>query len=87
MTDPADPFVDTLIATAEADPHVVGLVLAGSSAQPWRRDRWSDHDFLMITADGTPERYRTDLSWLPDNEQIAFWFRETAHGLKVLYRT
>ena len=87
MTDPADPFVATLVATAEADPEVVGLVLAGSSAQPWRRDQWSDHDFLMITADGTQERYRTDLSWLPDNEQIAFWFRETAHGLKVLYRT
>ena len=83
----ADPFIDALIAQLEADPAVLGLVLAGSSAEPHRRDRWSDHDFLVITQDGTPEAYRTDLSWLPFAEDIGFSFRETAHGLKVLYRS
>ena len=39
-----------------------------------------------VTQDGTPERYRTDLQWLPDADTIGWWFRETAHGLKVLYR-
>ncbi|MDP1879211.1 MAG: hypothetical protein Q8M17_16815 [Actinomycetota bacterium] len=84
---PDDPFIDRLVATAQTDPDVVGLVLAGSSAQVERRDEWSDHDFLLITEDGTPERYRTDLSWLPDPAGIALWFRETPHGLKVLYRS
>jgi hypothetical protein len=84
---PADPFIDALLAQAESDPQVIGLVLAGSSAQTERRDQWSDHDFLMITADGTPEHYRTDLSWLPDHDSIGFSFRETAHGLKVVYRS
>lgn len=83
----ADPFLDALVARAEADPQVLGLVLCGSSAQVERRDAWSDHDFLLITADGTPESYRTDLAWLPDHEGIALSFRETAHGLKVLYRS
>jgi hypothetical protein len=83
----SDPFLDRLIDTADTDPRVVGLVLAGSSAEPERRDRWSDHDFLLVTADGTPEEYRTDLSWLPFADDIGFWFRETAHGLKVLYRS
>ena len=82
-----DPFIRRLIEAAEADPDVVGLVLAGSSAETGRRDEWSDHDFLVITQDGTPERYRTDLAWLPDPDEIAFSFRETPHGLKALYRS
>lgn len=83
----ADPFIDALLERTTADPDVIALVLAGSSAQPERRDRWSDHDFLMVTVDGTPERYRTDLAWLPDHDGIGFAVRETAHGLKVLYRS
>lgn len=82
-----DPFVAALVDRLGSDPDVLGLVLCGSSAEPARRDRWSDHDFLVITADGTPERYRTDLSWLPEPDGIGLWFRETAHGLKVLYRS
>ncbi len=87
MSNGADPFISALVLTLAADSRVLGLVLAGSSAQPERRDRWSDHDFLVITEDGTPEEYRTDLSWLPDSADIGIWFRETAHGLKVLYRS
>lgn len=83
----SDEFLDALLATLDADPDVVGLVLAGSSADWSRRDRWSDHDFLMVTVDGVQEHYRTDLSWLPDHQDIGWWFRETAHGLKVLYRS
>jgi hypothetical protein len=80
-------YLDQLTAAAAADSRVLGLVLAGSSAQPERRDRWSDHDFLLITDDGTPEHFRTNLSWLPDSDDIGLWFRETPHGLKVLYRS
>lgn len=93
MSEPADPFIDALVASLSADPQVIGLVLAGSSAETSRRDQWSDHDFLVITADGTPEGYRTDLSWLPqgerlpDGDTLAFSFRETPHGLKALYRS
>jgi hypothetical protein len=82
-----DPYLDALVSGLSADPQVIGLVLAGSSAQTDRRDQWSDHDFLVITVDGVPERYRVDLSWLPDHTDLAFWFRETAHGLKALYRS
>jgi hypothetical protein len=83
----ADPFIDALVESAEHDPNVVGLVLCGSSAETGRRDQWSDHDFLMITEDGLQESYRTDLSWLPVHGSIAWSFRETAHGLKALYRS
>lgn len=86
MSAHADTFVDTLVGRLEADPQVIGLVLAGSSAETSRRDEWSDHDFLVIVVDGVAEQYRTNLSWLPDHDQLAFSFRETAHGLKALYR-
>jgi hypothetical protein len=82
-----DGFIRELTDRLAADPQVVGLVLAGSSADTGRRDEWSDHDFLLITEDGTPEGYRTDLSWLPDPAGIAYSLRETAHGLKTLYRS
>lgn len=82
-----DPFLDALASNLSADSQIIGLVLAGSSAQTDRRDQWSDHDFLVITVDGVPEHYRTDLSWLPDHGALAFSFRETAHGLKALYRS
>jgi hypothetical protein len=82
-----DAFLDRLIATLAADPLVEGLVLCGSSAQRARRDAYSDHDWLLVTASGTQETYRTDLSWLPDHDHLLLAFRETAHGLKGLYRS
>jgi hypothetical protein len=66
---------------------VLGLVALGSTA---RRDHlpdaWSDHDFFVVVVPGTQEAFRSDLGWLPRSSEIAFSFRETAHGPKVVYR-
>ena len=71
-----------------AEARVLGLVALGSmSGDPPAPDEWSDHDFFVITRPGEQERMRTDLSWLPDAGQIALSYRETAHGVKVLYRS
>jgi hypothetical protein len=48
-------------------------------------DGFSDHDFFVVTRSGAQERYRTERAWLPDAADIALAFRETAHGVKVLY--
>jgi hypothetical protein len=48
-------------------------------------DRWSDHDFFVITVPGEQEAFRADLSWLPLSERIVFSYRETPHGVKALY--
>jgi hypothetical protein len=48
-------------------------------------DEWSDHDFLLISQPGVQEELRADLSWLPFAERIVLSFRETDHGLKVVY--
>jgi hypothetical protein len=44
---------------------VVGLVWMGSTADRERVDEWSDHDFALVTTDGTEERLRADLGCRP----------------------
>lgn len=69
----------------EADPRVLGLVALGSMAQQdYQPDRWSDHDFFVIV-EFEPEAFRSNFTWLPEPERIALAFRETAHGVKVVY--
>jgi len=74
------------VSLAERD-DVLGLVAAGSMAErDYRPDRWSDHDFWVIVRAGAQERYRAHHDWLPGAAAIAWAFRETEHGVKVLYR-
>jgi hypothetical protein len=80
-----DAFTDKLLDSARRDPDVLGVIFAGSTADASRRDLWSDHDFLWVVKPGLQERYRQDLSWMPDPEHIVLRYRETAHGLNVVY--
>jgi Streptomycin adenylyltransferase len=69
------------------DERVLGLVALGSMArQDTQPDRWSDHDFFVIVRSGEQETFRQNLSWLPDAGDLVLSYRETAHGLKALYR-
>jgi hypothetical protein len=73
-----------LTRSLEADPRVLGLVALGSMAERGRQpDRWSDHDFFVIARDA--EAFRSTTEWLPEEERIACWFRETPHGCKAIY--
>ena len=77
-------FTDTLVSTLEGDSHILGIVALGSMAERGRTpDEWSDHDFFVITEDA--EAFRATIVWLPRHEEIALWFRETAHGCKAIY--
>jgi len=75
-----------LIANAEADNDVLGLVLVGSTADISRVDEWSDHDFFWVVKNGLGEKYRQDLSWIPEIDEAVLTPRETAHGLKVVFK-
>jgi lincosamide nucleotidyltransferase B/F len=79
-------FTNTLLANLEADPRVLGLIAVGSMAQRGTRpDEWSDHDFFVVVPPGLQEKLRTEVNWIPDLRRVIFQFRETAHGVKVLY--
>ena len=81
-------FTATLADTLARDPRVVGLIALGSMAeQDYLPDRWSDHDFFVITKPGAQEAFRADLAWLPDHQRIAFRLREGPHALRVVYDT
>lgn len=80
-------YSESLTNSCVQHPKIIGLVLVGSTAETDRVDEWSDHDFFVVTEDSEQESLRRDLSWLPDSESIAFWFRETEHGLKVVYNS
>lgn len=79
-------FTEQLKQNALRDSQILGLVALGSMANLARQDAWSDHDFFLIVQTGLQEDYRQNLNWLPQPDAILFSFRETAHGLKVMYR-
>ena len=78
-------FLDELTATLEADPHVLGLVALGSTADESYRDRWSDYDFWVITSPGAQSRYLDTFSWLPRAGDILMTVRHDPSGRAVLY--
>jgi hypothetical protein len=79
-------FNQEIINRAQEHQDVLGLVLVGSTAETFRADQWSDHDFFLVVKPKHGEQFRNVLSWLPHHEEIAFSPRETDHGLKVGYR-
>jgi len=80
-------FTSALVDRAAADERVVGLVAVGSMAErDYAPDEWSDHDFFLVTQPGEQDAFRSDLSWLPRADEIVLSFRETEHGLKVIYQ-
>src|SRR3954469_8585149 len=79
-------FTEELRARLARDARVVGLVAVGSMADcDYGPDEWSDHDFFVISRTGEQEALRVDLGWLPDGGRVALAFRETDHGLVVVY--
>ncbi len=79
-------FTRELTERLRADPRATGLVAVGSMAdRDYAPDEWSDHDFFVITPAGGQEELRADLSWLPSRDRVALAFRETEHGLNVIY--
>ena len=79
-------YEDQLTANLAEREEVIGLVFVGSAADHSRFDEWSDHDFFVVTKSGHAEALRQDLSWLPNLDAVVISPRETAHGLKVVYR-
>ncbi len=90
MTTPAiraefEDYLARLAQVARDADDVIGLVGMGSTAELWRVDEWSDHDFAWMVRPGAQDHYRHDLSWLPHSERIALSVVEHHGGLKVIY--
>ena len=79
-------FKKELRDKSKVDERILGLIWAGSAAETERFDIYSDFDFYLVTQDEDAEPMRQNLEWLPRLEEVAYWARETAHGLKVVYK-
>lgn len=84
---PYDQFTDTLKNTLAANEHVLALVAIGSLAKRERLDRWSDHDFWVITTTAAQPDFLADLSWLPNYTAIVLALRPAQQYYTVLYQT
>jgi hypothetical protein len=68
------------------DPNGLGLLGLGSAGKELiRMDEYSDLDFFAIVSEGNKQQYIEDLSWLSDIHPIAWCFRNTADGYKLLF--
>ncbi len=77
-------YTAALVSNLEADPRVLGIVALGSMAGQSRQpDRFSDHDFFVVSEAAAELRATTE--WLPRRERLALWFQETPHGCKGVY--
>ncbi|MEE4194757.1 MAG: hypothetical protein V2J07_06140 [Anaerolineae bacterium] len=62
---------------------LIGLGSVGEDMD--RLDEYSDLDFFAIVKDGSKASYLNELSWLSDIAPIAYIFRNTPDGYKLLY--
>jgi hypothetical protein len=62
---------------------LIGLGSVGLETE--RLDRYSDLDFFAIVENGRKRELLDDLSWLGDIHPIAYAFRNTVDGYKVLF--
>lgn len=70
----------------EDNPHGLALLGLGSAGKEQARmDKWSDLDFFAIVQDGYKQAFIDDLSWLASLAQIAWCFKNTADGYKLLF--
>lgn len=75
----------TLSKAAQNSPGTIALLGAGSAgAESSRLDEYSDIDFFLIVEDGLSSGFINDNSWFGSELPIAFAFRDTDHGNKVL---
>lgn len=71
------------LARRESALALIGLGSVGMELE--RLDRYSDLDFFVIVRPGHKAQYIEDLGWLVESAPIAYRFRNTADGYKVLY--
>jgi hypothetical protein len=77
--------LESLSSSAQQSLHTIALVGAGSAGADFTRmDEYSDIDFFLIVEDGFSFDFINDNSWFGRELPIAFAFRDTDHGNKVL---
>lgn len=79
--------LDEIGISLAATGHGLALIGLGSvGSQRERLDAFSDLDFFAIVTDGLAPRFIENLDWLESVHPIAYAFRNTADGYKLLFQ-
>ena len=71
MNADAEAQFQQIIQHAQADPHLVGMLLGGSRGKGFENET-SDYDICVVVADGTPTQIRDQYEQL-NSEAIDIW--------------
>ena len=78
--------LNEIAANIERHPHGLGLLGLGSAGKEQERlDKYSDLDFFAIVEKGQKQRFLSELGWLTDAHEVAWYFKNTEDGYKLLY--
>lgn len=78
--------LDAIGRSLERHPQALALLGLGSvGVERDRMDAFSDLDFFALVEEGAKTAFLEDLSWLSDVAPVAFAFRNTDDGYKLLY--
>lgn len=77
--------LDRLTDVLRNDPDCLGLLALGSAADISRMDAYSDLDFFVIVKEGSVDRFLDHDFWLNACAPVAYRFRNTRDGHKVLW--
>lgn len=78
--------LDAIGRSLAARPDALALLGLGSVGQERERlDAWSDLDFFALVAEGRKAAFLEDLGWLAQVAPVAYVFRNTPDGYKLLY--
>jgi len=89
MTDPQGLLnrLDEIGRALEHSGQALALIALGSvGLETNRLDAFSDLDFFAIVEDGAKSRYIDRLDWLEEPCPLAYTFRNTVDGYKILYQ-
>jgi lincosamide nucleotidyltransferase B/F len=64
----------------------IALLALGSCAETSRMDEYSDLDFFVIVKEGYKKEFLIDLDWLEAISPLAYYFRNTIDGYKVMWK-
>ncbi len=76
---------DAVVASLAQRDDVVGVAGAGSTAATARADTFSDLDLFILVLPGAEDRYRHQIDWLPDADEVVLHLVEWHGGGKVLF--
>jgi len=78
--------LDNIGKSLERNGHALALLGLGSVGRELDRlDKYSDLDFFVIVDDGQKQAFLRDLTWLSSVAPVAYCFKNTADGYKLLF--